>query len=366
METFCQQLFLRGPHFLCFLPCRFLIVFIMKLAWKEIEPFVKKPNPKARAVLVYGPDNGLVKERSAAIGLSAVSDLNDPFNVTAISGDTLADDPARLRDEAMAMSMMGGTRLLRIEGGTDKLTMLFKDYLASPSAENLVVIEAGELGPKSTLRLLFEKSDAAAAIPCYVDDERGVATIARQMFSEGGYNIQPDALSWFAMNTAGDRLRIRTEAEKLMLYMGTVSKTITIDDVLAISGEAGAQSIDDLIQAIGNGKTETALFTYNKLLAEGVVVIQIMRFLQNHFRRLHFTKTQVKSGLDIDDAMKKLQPPVFFKNADSFKAQVRKSSDGKLLAILNRLSQVEAQMKQTGTPVETLGSQVVLSLAVQN
>ncbi len=338
----------------------------MKLAWKEIEPFVKKPKPQARAVLVYGPDNGLVKERAAAIGLSAVSDLNDPFNVTAISGEALADDPARLRDEAMAMSLMGGARLLRIEGGNDKLTMLFKDYLASPSMENLVVIEAGELGPKSSLRLLFEKSESAAAIPCYVDDERSVATIARQMFSEGGYNIQPDALSWFAMNTAGDRLRIRTEAEKLMLYMGTVSKTITIDDVLAVSGEAGAQSIDDLIQAIGSGKTETALFTYNKLLAEGVVVIQIMRFLQNHFRRLHFTKTQVKSGLDIDDAMKKLQPPVFFKNADSFKSQVRKSSDSKLLAILNRLSQVEAQMKQTGTPVETLGSQVVLSLAVQN
>jgi DNA polymerase-3 subunit delta len=337
----------------------------MKLTWKDIEPFVKKPNPKARAILVYGPDSGLVKERAAAMGLSVVSDLNDPFNVAVLSGDGLTDDPARLQDEAMAMSMMGGGRLIRVENGSDKLTLLFKEYLAGPSGENLVIVEAGELGPKSSLRLLFEKSESAAAIPCYVDDERNVSMLVKQTLSENGYTIQSDALSWFAMNVAGDRMRVRTEIDKLMLYMGKGSKNITAPDVMAICGEAGAQSIDDLILAIGAGKTEMALFTYNKLLAEGVFVVQILRFLQNHFRRLHFTKSQVSGGTDIDDAMKKLQPPVFFKNADSFKAQVRKSSETRLLTILNRLSQVEAQMKQTGAPVETLGSQVVLSLAAQ-
>lgn len=337
----------------------------MKLGWKDIEPFVKKPNPKARAILVYGPDSGLVKERSAAMGKSIVDDLNDPFNVAVLTASSLADDPARLMDEAMAMSMMGGGRLIRVEDASDKLTTLLKDYLAAPSAENLVILEAGELGPKSSLRMLFEKSDSAAAIPCYVDDERSVSTMTRQTLSENGYSIQPDALSWFAMNVAGDRMRVRAEIDKLMLYMGTVSKNINVQDVLAICGEAGAQSIDDLIYAIGGGKTEVALFTYNKLLAEGVFSIQILRFLQNHFRRLHYTKTLARSGFDIDDAMKKLQPPVFFKNADSFKAQVRKLSEAKLLSILNRLSQVEAQMKQTGAPVETLGSQVVLSLAAQ-
>ena len=32
----------------------------MKLGWKDIDPFVKNPNPKARAVLIYGPDAGLI------------------------------------------------------------------------------------------------------------------------------------------------------------------------------------------------------------------------------------------------------------------------------------------------------------------
>jgi DNA polymerase-3 subunit delta len=336
----------------------------MKLGWKDIEPFVKKPNPKARAILVYGPDSGLMRERSAAMGKSAVADLNDPFNVAVLTGDTLSDDPARLSDEAKAMSLMGGARLIRIEGASDKHTTLLKEYLADPSTENLVILEAGELTPRSTLRLLFEKSDNAAAIPCYVDDERGVSNIIRTTLSENAFTIQSDATQWLAQNIAGDRGRVRGEIDKLMLYMGA-DKAIRLDDARAACGEAGDQSLDDLLYAIGGGKTESALRAYNKLVEEGVAIVTILRALQGHFRRLHYTRSLMNDGLDVETAMKKLQPAVFFKYADSFKAQLRKWPENKLLSFLQRLSQVEAQTKQTGTPVETLGSQVVLSLSAQ-
>ena len=337
----------------------------MKLGWKDIDPFVKKPNPKARAILVYGPDDGLVKERAISMGQTAVADMNDPFNVAILSGDVLSDDPARLSDEANAMSLMGGARLIRVEGASDKHTTLFKEYLSNPSAENLVILEAGELGPKSSLRALFGKSDAAAAIPCYVDDERGVANLIKQTLSANGYTIQTDAVTWLAANIAGDRLRVRMEIDKLMIYMGKQSKNVTFEDAQAACGEAGDQSLDDLIYAIGNGKIETALRAYNKLVEEGVAAVTILRSLQGHFRRLHYTKSLMQSGLDMDEAMKKLQPAVFFKVSDSFKSQLRKWPEGKLLNFMQRISNVEAQTKQTGTPVETLCSQVILSLAAQ-
>ncbi len=336
----------------------------MKLGWKDIEPFVKKPNPKARAILVYGPDDGLMRERAAQMGASVVADMNDPFNVAVLSAEILSEDPARLSDEARAMSLMGGARLVRIEGASDKHTTLLKDYLADPSPDNLVIVEAGELTPRSSLRLLFEKSDNAAAIPCYVDDERGVANLIRATLSENGFAIQADATQWLAQNIAGDRARVRGEIDKMMLYMGG-EKRITLEDVRAACGEAGDQSIDDLLYAIGSGKTESALRAYNKLIEEGVNIVTILRSLQGHFRRLHYTKSLMKDGLDMDEAMKKLQPAVFFKYADSFKSQLRKWPENKLLSFLQRLAQVEAQTKQTGTPVETLGSQVILSLSAQ-
>lgn len=337
----------------------------MKLGWKDIEPFVKKPDPKARAILVYGPDDGLVKERAMAMGKATVADINDPFNVSVLTGDILSEDSARLSDEANAMSLMGGTRLVRVEGASDKHTTIFKEYLSNPSRENLVVIEAGDLGKNSSLRGLFEKSDAAAAVPCYVDDARGVSNLIRQTLSENGYTISSDAMTWLAANIAGDRLRVRMEIDKLMIYMGAQSKNISLDDAHAACGEAGDQSLDDLIYAIGGGRVEPALRAYNKLVDEGVAVVTILRSLQSHYRRLHYTKSLMKDGLDVETAMKKLQPAVFFKFSDSFKSQLRKWPEAKLLNFMQRLSSVEAQTKQTGTPVETLCSQVILSLAAQ-
>jgi len=336
----------------------------MKLAWKDIEPFVKKPDTKARAILVYGPDDGLVKERAAAMGGTAVTDINDPFNVTVLTGEILSDDPARLSDEANAMSLMGGARLIRIENAGDKLTTLLKEYLQNPSAENLVILEAGELGPRSSLRQLFEKDKQAAAVPCYVDDEKGVANLIRQTLTSSGYNIQSDALSWLAQNIAGDRARVRGEIEKMITYMGD-EKAIKLEDVQAAVGEAGDQSLDDLVYSIGEGKPEAALRAYNKLLGEGTQVVTVLRTLQNHYKRLHYTKSLMKEGDGVDEAMRKLQPEVFFKYKPSFTSQLRKYSDKKLLAIMQRLSQVEAQTKQTGTPVETLCSQAILSLSSQ-
>src|SRR5690606_35109158 len=130
-------------------------------------------------VLVYGPDNGLMRERAKLIAQSAVPDLNDPFNAVTLTSDIIAEDPARLSDEANAMSMMGGKRLIRIEDATDKITTYVKQYLENPNPEALVVLEAGGLTTKSSLRILCEKAKNAAALPCYVEDERDIARLIR-------------------------------------------------------------------------------------------------------------------------------------------------------------------------------------------
>lgn len=335
----------------------------MKLAWKDVEPFVKKPNPKARAILVYGPDNGLMKERARIMGKTVVTDLNDPFNVVVLDSDTLVDDPARLSDEARALSMMGGARLIRIENGADKIAPALRDYLEDPSPDNLVIIEAGELGPKSPLRALFEKSQNAAAVPCYVEDERGIATLIRQMLSDAGYTAQADAMAWLASNIAGDRGRARSEIEKLILYMGKAGSTVTLTDAQAACGEAGTADLDEFVYAVAGAKRDVALTTFLKLTDEGVAAVTILRTLQNHFRKLHYTQSAIAAGASVDEAMKSLQPPIFFKLEQPFKAQLQRWPMARLQGVMARLSDLEAQTKRTGTPVETLCAQAVLSIS---
>lgn len=335
----------------------------MKLTWKQIDPFVKNPDAKARVVLVYGPDDGLMRERAQMIGKTIVEDLSDPFNVTVLSAEQLGEDPARLSDEAQAMSMMGGARLIRVEGAGDKTTTIIKSYLENASAENLVILEAGELGPRSSLRQLCEKAKNAAALPCYVEDERGISNLIRDMLRTNGFTMNGDAIAWLSQNIAGDRMRARSEIEKLILYMGGDGGTITLDDAQAACGQAGVATLDDFIYAVGAGQSQKALNSFDKLIADGMAEIAILRSLQNHFRRLHYTKVQISSGTPIDAALKSLQPPIFFKYEQAFKGQIARWPDGKLRKVLARLAELEAQTKQTGTPVKTLCSQAILAIS---
>ena len=83
-------------------------------------------------------------------------DLTDAFNVADLSETVLLADPARLADEAAAISMMGGRRVVRVRGAGNDLADLLESFLDDPKGDALVVIEAGDLAKTSALRKLFD------------------------------------------------------------------------------------------------------------------------------------------------------------------------------------------------------------------
>lgn len=335
----------------------------MKISARQIDAFVKNPDKSVRVILVYGPDSGLMKERIKALGKSVVEDLNDPFNVAVLDNDQLVQDPARLSDEASAMSMMGGDRLIRIEDAGDKITALLKEYLENPNDNALVLLEGSDLGPRSSLRKLCESANNAAALPCYVEDERDLARFIRETLQAQNLTIEPDAVTWLSANIAGDRGRARSEIEKLCIYKGSEASPITMADATAACGSAGAQTLDDLVNGVANRQTDKAMKVYQQLLQEGVNFVPIIRSLQNHFRRLHLAKSIIEAGGNAESAMKSLRPPVFFKQADAFRGQLQSWSLSAVSTVLDRLSELEAQCKQTGAPTETLCAQAVLGIS---
>lgn len=335
----------------------------MKLQFRDIEPFVKNPNKVARVILIYGPDHGLIKERSALIGKTIVEDLNDPFNVAVIEADKLLDDPAKLSDEARAMSMMGGDRLVRIEGASDKITKILQDYLADPSPENLVLVLAGELGPRSPLRVLCEKDKAAVALPCYVEDARDLTRFIRETLSAANMNADMDVVTWLSENISGDRLKVRSELDKLVTYAGPEQRSVTLEDAIAACAGAGVQNFDDLAYSVAGGNADLALKTYAILTEEGIPFMTVLRVLQNHYRRLHIAKAHMANGDTVEIAMKKLSPPIFFKQAGAFKSQLNNWSLQGLDKMIERLTDLEAQCKRTGMPTDTLCAQAILSMS---
>jgi DNA polymerase-3 subunit delta len=334
----------------------------MKVPPRAVEAFVARPDPAARAVLVYGPDAGLVAERAEAICKTAVTDLGDPFAVAALTGEMVAEDPARLADEAAAVPMLGGTRLVRVAEATDGATPALKAYLGAPSPGALVVLEAGGLGPKSPLRKLCEGAQNAAAVACYVEEGAGLTRTIEGLLSACGVRAERDALAFLAGAIGGDRARVRAEVEKLALHHGAEPGPVTLAEARAVVGDAGEAALDDRAYAVTARRPADALSVHARLAAEGTAPVLVLRVLQAHFRRLHLARARADAGEAPEAVAKAMR--VFFKQEAAFCAAVAAWPLARLGAALARLADLEARCKSSGgADADLLIAQALLALA---
>jgi DNA polymerase-3 subunit delta len=287
------------------------------------DAFVAKPDPAMRAVLIYGPDTGLVRERLNALTRAVAGSVDDPFRVAEIPADALRDDPARLGDEAAALSFGGGRRVVRVRDAGDTIAELFEKFVEDPVGDALVLVAAGDLNARSKLRLVFEKADKAAALPCYADSADMIETVVRDTLKKAGLQITPDALAWLTDHLGGDRELSRRELEKLILYKGA-SGTLTEEDVFACVGDSAAFSVDDLIYALGDGDHATVQRIYGRLMLEGTSPISVLTAVSRHLSRLHETRGRLAEGKGIEQAAAMLRPPVFFKYKSRFQSQANR------------------------------------------
>ncbi|MGE4313646.1 MAG: DNA polymerase III subunit delta [Pseudobdellovibrionaceae bacterium] len=334
----------------------------MKVTYRDTNGFIQQPPADIRAILVYGPDYGLMKERADLLGKTIVADLHDPFNVTTLKAEQISEDTAILSDEANAVSMLGDKRLLRIENGDDKVTAPLKAYLENPNAKTLVVIEAGNLGPRSSLRALCEKEKNAAALPCYVEEAKDLQSLIREIVSEASLRIEPQAVAWLSEAVKGDRRRARSETEKLILYKGKEATAITTEDAIAACGDAGAQTLDDFCYAVSGRNAAMILSTLTALRHDGVEDIVLLRVLQGHFRKLHSVRIDMDAGTPYVLATKKLQPPLFWKVEKTFESHIQRWSTLALMTALARLTEIESAMKKTGYRGDVMLAQFLTGL----
>lgn len=334
----------------------------MKLSYKEIEPFIKSPNPAARAILIYGPDDGLMRTRTKILAKHQVEDLNDPFNVSILDGKALEEESGRLNDEANAISMMGGDRLVLIENASEKNTKAIKDYLENPSSSTLVLVQGGDLGKNSSLRGLFEKAPNAAAVPCYVQEGYALTGQIRDLLKQSNIQIDNDALQYLSDNLTGDYGQMMSEIDKLVTYMGE-SKQVHLEDAMNNTGSLSEQKLDDLVYACAGGNAQRSEALLNGLVGEGVSPVYMLRALQGHFRKLLVVQLLLERGESMDTAMRALRPPLFFKLENAFKAQLSKWPSAKLLKVLTKINHLEADLKKTETADALLLTRSIFGLS---
>ena len=315
----------------------------MRIDARQIDRFLRDP-ASVRAVLLHGEDTGLARERADALTRLVAGRLDDAFQVATLDRDT----HHHLAEEATALSLMGGRRVVRVREGGDHLHAALLGALDG-GAEALVIVEAAALPARSKLRATLEARADAAVIACYPEEGRALAASLRAMVEAAGCRIAPDALEALAGCLGADRLASRSEVEKLVLYVGE-GGTIDTDAVEAVVADASASSLDDALFAATAGDLAATDRAIERAVADGAAPVGIARAALYHLGRLRTAREAMAAGLSAADATRAARPPVFFKRQALFTRALTLWSPDGLRRAAAEANRVELACKQTGAP----------------
>ena len=145
---------------------------------------------------------------------------------------------------------------------------------------------AGDLRAGGGLRSYFENENNVAALPCYIDDERTLATlIQKDLFAAGVKKIDPDAMDYMKINLGVDRGITRSFLKKIAIYVDD-KKTVSLEDVEKCLPDTGAANIDDFLHSLTAGHIAQTIKALDRLFFNNAEPNMLVRVLNAHFKKL--------------------------------------------------------------------------------
>jgi len=336
----------------------------MKVAPAQADAFCARPDPAVGLVLLYGPDQGLVAARRRRLIQAVLGQPDDPFRLVELEPDRLVQAPGLLVEEAQAMSLVGGRRVVVVRQAAENLAKPLAALLGLDGHEALVIVEAGELGTASSLRRLAEKTKTAAAIACYRVDGRALDAQLRDLLRQHGLGVEPDAMAFLVSHLGANRELTENEVAKLALYKGEAQGgRVSLADCEAIVGNSAALGIDRLVWAGLVGRPGDAVQFLDRLLGEGQAPVRLVRAFSAMLLRLAVLRARVDAGEAPTAVIDSLRPPVHFSQKPAMQRALETWPSARLEAALALALETELACKRARSPDRLLVHRLLLQLA---
>jgi DNA polymerase-3 subunit delta len=193
-------------------------------------------------------------------------------------------------------------------------------------------------------------------------DKRALTQMARDIFSADRVTIDPQALEWLVDHLGVDRGVSQSEIEKLALFAGNTG-TLDLDSIRKCIGDLSGLSLEDAAFAAMAGDISEADRALELAMAEGASPVGIIRVMSGLVQRLARVAAQASEGVSLDEAVRSLRPPLFFRREPSFRRALALWDRSALQAAQDRLWAAELDCKTTGSRAEQLCRNIVLILA---
>ena len=327
----------------------------MKLDARQAAALLRNPDA-CRFILLYGDDEGLIREHALTLTLHVAGSVNDPFLVV----ELMRDGWNRIAGEMASLSMIGGRRVIVVRDATDAALGPITQAMKGPGSA-LLVVEGAGLG-KGKLRTFAEGDPHSAAIACYPEEGRALTDLIKTILGSFNAEADPEAIAWLGQTLGGNRAVVRSEIEKLALLAGA-GGMLDLRTAQASTGDGAATASDDGLLAATLGDNVAADASLEAAIADGLNGVALMRTALMHLQKLHQAKLRMENGMTAVEAVRTIRPPVFYRSTASMVTALGRWSGDMLLRAIEEARHVEVACKQTGSRPELLAKRFVQDLA---
>jgi len=290
--------------------------------------------------LLYGENQGFKEEV-----IEKKFRKNYSKNIYSYEENIILNNEEEFFNNILSKSFFENEKLIIVNRATDKIKNIIEEIIEKKIIDLTIVLNANILEKKSKLRSFFEKNKETVCVPFYAENNQSLIQIINNFFRKNKISISQQAVNLIVERCRGDRLNLNNELQKIESFTKNKNK-IEIKDIIKLTNLAENFSISELIDGClaKNIKKTINILNENNYSLEDCILI-IRTFLIKSKRLLKISKMFMEQN-NIDNVISSFKPPIFWKDKEIVKQQVKNWSYKSIEDLIYKISDVELLIKK--------------------
>ena len=244
----------------------------------------------------------------------------------------------------LSQSFFDDEKLIIIKDASEKIRNEIENLIQKKIDNVKIILVSTALDKKSKLRNLFEKNESLVSIAFYLENDQSLFNLANKFFKDRKISISYETINILVQRSNGERKLLMNELEKIEIYLKNRTR-ITSEEINKLANINENYNISELVDncLAKNKKQIEILMNENNFGQEDLIII-IRTFLYKAKRLLNLIN-DFTIQKNIEKTISSAKPPIFWKDKDIVKKQIKSWSLDKVKKLILEINEVEFLIK---------------------
>jgi len=294
--------------------------------------------------LIYGENIGLKQDIAKSV-LELKEKKNGKYKQLEFEEEEIIKNQNNFFNLIFSGSLFDEKKVIFINRTTDKLFNLISEISKKDVEDILIFFKADLLEKKSKIRKLFEKDKNLVCVACYQDSNFDLIKIINDEIKQTKIKLSTESINLLIERASGDRNNLKNEINKLKSF-ALNKQVISYDQVKELTNMARNYQNDYIVNICLNGDKKRL----NKTLGENNFLLDnffiLLKIFSKKIHRLLKIKILNRSENNIDQIFNQIRPPIFWKEKEDVKKQVKLWNEKKIDLVIKKINEIELNCKK--------------------